>query len=485
MIGPRMSRQSRLGVTAADANGSNPTEALREVTSARRSRTAQTLPRILVISNNPFSATSNNGKTLASFFVDYPRERLAQIYFSDAPPSRNTCSRYLKVSDADIARRITRIDAARGSRSSKELAPSDANASGALKPRRRSHGSLARLARELMWASRAWRTRELDALLKEYAPEVIFFMAGDSAFAYDICQYVKQRTRANVCVYVTDDYILPRRTISPFWWIRRAIVESKLRAVLHGATLFFTISEQMREAYHSRLGVDSYVAVHQPRRISPAPFAPAASGKDAVRLVYAGGLHYRRHQVLAELAREISRYNDTSPSHRRAQLEVYSTDSPSDQVRRTLDVPGASQFMGALDAAGVDRALAAADVCVHVESFDSRSRESTRLSVSTKLPEYLSIGKPILAIGPAEVASMRYLVGAALCVTDFSKLRENLERLLSSEAVRAAYSASALKRAGEMESTAQSSGGVIDRIIQALSAPGLDCGEGCPNAGRT
>lgn len=33
----------------------------------------------------------------------------------------------------------------------------------------------------------------------------------------------------------------------------------------------------------------------------------------------------------------------------------------------------------------------------------------TRLSVSTKIPEYLIAGRPVLAFGPAEVASMRIL----------------------------------------------------------------------------
>ncbi len=34
-------------------------------------------PRVLIITVNPLSTVSNNGKTYASFFKDYPKEKLA------------------------------------------------------------------------------------------------------------------------------------------------------------------------------------------------------------------------------------------------------------------------------------------------------------------------------------------------------------------------------------------------------------------------
>jgi hypothetical protein len=40
------------------------------------------LPRVLFVSVNPFSATSNNGKTFASFFEGYPKASIAQLYFT-------------------------------------------------------------------------------------------------------------------------------------------------------------------------------------------------------------------------------------------------------------------------------------------------------------------------------------------------------------------------------------------------------------------
>ena len=64
------------------------------------------------------------------------------------------------------------------------------------------------------------------------------------------------------------------------------------------------------------------------------------------------------------------------------------------------------------------------DVLLHVESFDFSIRNYTRFSISTKLPEYLSMGKLILAIGPSDIASMMYLIEnkAALIINDVNNL---------------------------------------------------------------
>ena len=46
---------------------------------------------------------------------------------------------------------------------------------------------------------------------------------------------------------------------------------------------------------------------------------------------------------------------------------------------------------------------------VHVESKKRKYRNITKLSVSTKISEYLAFRKCILAYGPIDVASIKYL----------------------------------------------------------------------------
>ena len=58
-------------------------------------------PKVLVISNNCFSKTDSNGRTLAGFFYDYPKDKLAQFYIQNATPDFEVCNNYFRVTDSE------------------------------------------------------------------------------------------------------------------------------------------------------------------------------------------------------------------------------------------------------------------------------------------------------------------------------------------------------------------------------------------------
>ena len=96
-----------------------------------------------------------------------------------------------------------------------------------------------------------------------------------------------------------------------------------------------------------------------------------------------------------------------------------------------MTVEGASAFMGGASASEIADIYADADILLHVESFDKKSIASTKYSFSTKIPEYLSAGKCVLAVGPSEVASLGYLSECACAVSDTLALSSALERLIN------------------------------------------------------
>ena len=50
-----------------------------------------------------------------------------------------------------------------------------------------------------------------------------------------------------------------------------------------------------------------------------------------------------------------------------------------------------------------------ADVLVHTEAFDKYNKSLVRCAISTKIMDYLSVGRCILAIGPRDISSIEYL----------------------------------------------------------------------------
>ena len=66
-------------------------------------------------------------------------------------------------------------------------------------------------------------------------------------------------------------------------------------------------------------------------------------------------------------------------------------------------------FKGSVRPEEVSGVLNESDVAVHVESFSDSCAEYTRLSVSTKIPQYFAAGIPVLAYGPSSLASCQYV----------------------------------------------------------------------------
>ena len=402
-------------------------------------------PRILVVSNNPVSQIDNNGKTLSSFFSIFSNKNVAQLYFSDEMPNGAAINNFFKISDLDIIKSLLRRKYQCGTKISlTDLTKYHSNLKRCLLHELTNLKKFesARFVRELAWNSGKWNTLQLNSWLDIFNPELIFFCAGDSAFAYDIVEYIQRRYCCKLVIYITDDYILPRKTASPIWWLRRNYLLKKMEHIVHKADLFFTISPNMKKEYKKLFNKDSTVIMN----IVDCLYRANAGGlKSSLILVYAGGLHYKRYRPLRLLGKAIKDYNDKN-NKKKAFLKIYSTQPINRKLQALITIEGASKFCGGLSWDKLKSVLMETDILVHVESFDKRSIESTKLSISTKIPEYLSLGKPIFAVGPREVASIQYIQDASLCVSNPNEISIYLTRLLDDPNLRDALSRKALEK---------------------------------------
>ncbi len=403
-------------------------------------------PRILVVSNNSFSDTGNNGKTLASFFIEYPEECIAQLYFNPEVPNNTHYHNYFRITDSDLVRCVFKKNVGCGNIIYQKAVALDGNF-------QKDNNSITRMlkkynatrtVREIFWLSKKWKTESLNQWLDEFSPKIVFFCAGDSGFAYDITKYVQKKYDTKLVVYITDDYVLPRKTISPFWWLRKNYILNKMRDSVGRSDLFITISKQMKEKYKQLFGKDSILAANMTESIRDQSIR--VKKNDNLALVYAGGLHYKRYITLNLLAQSLKKYNNDLNNKKKAYLKIYSWQKPSHSVLKYLNLEGVSEFCGKLNPMQLKEILNYCDIPVQVESFAKKSIESTRLSISTKIPEYLSLGKAVLAIGPHQVASMEYLKDSAFCITNQNHIYVELKKLLNNNELIEKLSVKALQK---------------------------------------
>ena len=393
--------------------------------------------RVLLISHNSLSLHSNNGKTLNAMFGEWGAEELAQLYFQEETPETTHFKRFFRVRDLDILKSLLLLASSCGSPiDPKAKVSSHFEGAGQIKSlivdALRKTDSLKLLLRDLLYGTQRWRSRELLSWLNDFRPDSIFFVGSNSVFSFKIANELSAFARAPLDIFITDDYVLharPAGVLSRF--LNRRLLDT-YRQAFKKARHVFVIGDDMASEFgcaFNRKFVPVMNAVEFPA-VMPRKFATLENQQ--IDVVYAGGLHLGRDQSLVRFAGILKRVSEISGVPSR--LSVYSLQVTPAALKKFND--HGVVYGGALSQEALGNRLAKADFVLHVESFEERYVRMTKLSVSTKLPEYLASGACLIAYGPSGLASIRLVennaIGIALSEQDdeatlVSKLRPVFE----------------------------------------------------------
>ncbi len=402
-------------------------------------------PRVLIVNGEPPSSHSATGLTLLSLFHGWPTERLACLHASSHEVARGVCGRAWSVSVQDIAL-VRRAYAFVGRRSERKGATlgtaEEATAGPHWTEQSRSFQAARSLARNQSMAQLG-RYRLPPKCLEEigaFRPDVIYSMLGPNLILRMVLD-VLEAYPVPVVPHIMDDWPTTAYTSSVFRPILRRAMRRCLAKVLEAAPLRLAIGHEMADEYQRRYGGKwlPFMNAIDSSLLANAPSPPRARG--SVRLTYVGGLHLNRSRSLLDIACALEliagRQEGAVP---RVEFVIYTQPRFAREARAMESQASIVKFGGALQPHEVACVLRASDIVIHVESFDRRSRRYARFSVSTKIPECMAAGRPILAYGPGEVASIRYVgatgCGIAVTTRGTAVLAEALRTLITSPVLR-------------------------------------------------
>ena len=228
-----------------------------------------------------------------------------------------------------------------------------------------------------------------------------------------------------------DDYIL-KRSQESFWEKKhRLMVLRALKECANSSAVFFTICERMRKEYKRVLGVDSEILFNRCSSLYDKKLSLCSDENDKIIFLYAGSLYYGREKALIELAKALKKINiENGEKGKEAVLHIYLNALPSDSFLHEIQELGTAKYLGKLDFKELKIKLNECNYPVFVESFEEKQMEKVQLSFSTKIPEYLSLEKTILAIGPDHIGSMDCLRNVAVCINSIEEIYAKVEHLL-------------------------------------------------------
>jgi glycosyltransferase involved in cell wall biosynthesis len=406
-------------------------------------------PRVLVVNGGPFEYKTNHGIVMSSLFKGWPKDRLAEIYFSQLmEPEFDVCEQYWRVTRLNVLKSMM------GKTSSGILNPKQFPNGDAVSttpsdqdvrtPCERLLGRISSfqvrtLFNEIIYKLPSVFSSRLRAWIDRFQPDLVFSMLGSGALLH---ANLKISRLWNIpCVpYFTDDWISWLYKDHFLAISLRTGLERLFKKYLSRSPIRITVSKEMSEEFIGRYG-GAFIPnlyPYDPPSISGPPIQREST--DRVRFIYLGSFQPDRWRTLKMLGEVLAKLDAEGI---RGELLIYSFPGDIKTFGDALRMEPVSRVMGTAVAADGPGIQQSADVLVHVESFGLHGITQARLSFSTKIPQYLFAKKCILAFGPPEVASMRYFVSTqtALTVTkeDPELLAAELRRLIIDKNLRQQY----------------------------------------------
>lgn len=368
----------------------------------------QEYPKVLFISHNAFSKTLNNGKTFSSLFSGWPKDKISQLYFHNEHPNFDVCENYFIITDEQILKRkkkevgqiLTRENVGNVKKTQSSLHSYV----------RKKPMSVFTTLRDIVWDLKKWDNLRFQKWVENFSPDIIFFVGGGSGFSYKITKKIADKHKIPVLLYYTDDYITMVPSLDVFGWINQIRLRLYLKKFMPVVKKIFVIGEDMKHEYSSRfkkdcvpimnsINIREFKKIKRPLNISKA--------EDSITIAYFGGLHLKRWETLSKLGIAMKKlYKKNAIQFR---LFVYTNQKPDTDIYNKINIPPFIQYMESVDQNEIINEMYKYDMLIHAESFEREMTHKTRLSISTKIPEYLATGKPIFGVGPSTLSSIKYL----------------------------------------------------------------------------
>lgn len=389
--------------------------------------------RILVILRSAWRNDNNSGNTMTDFFADMPDCSVYSLCMREQAPDNPVALRNFAISEQQILHNLlhpARIGKETGTKQETTDDVKQAKREQKLyDTAKKAPFVLLTVARECVWMFGGWKNENLRTYLREVQPDVVFMPVFNCFYPFKILHYIARVTGARVVLFHADDnYTLRQVSFNPLYWLYRFRLRHYVRRAVKGAALNYVISEIQKQDYEKAFGVPCKILTKSADFSGEPPLKTQYN--TPLQLVFTGNISTNRWKSLSLIAEALEKINQNGV---RAQLRIYTATPLTAKMEKALQKGQSSFLMGKVSASEIPRIQSQADMLVHVEAFDLKNRLAVRQSFSTKLVDYFKAARPILAVGPRNVASIDHLIRnhCALTAQSAEELAEKLETLLA------------------------------------------------------
>ena len=395
--------------------------------------------RVLFVSSSPLKKEISIGNTFINLFSGMENVELASIYTRAGAPD-SEISQAFCVTEKMIINNIfkkssvgKRVDMTE--EHGKEESALANNETKGVRFAKSKRWTVLFWMQDLVWKIGRWKkSEELNDFIKDFKPDVVFTVLSNACYLNNLILHTVKVSGAPLVLYAWDNnYSLKQFMFSPLRWIKHFIDRRSMRKVAKKADLFYVISEVQKQDYEKAFKKECRVLTKGADfdRQMPA----AKEDNEILQLVFTGNIGMNRWKSLGHIANVLERINENGV---KAQLRIYTGNPMTKKMEKALNKGESSFVMGSVSSSEALKIQENADFLVHVEAQDLKNKLLVRQSFSTKLVDYFSWAKPIVAYGPKGVASIEHLIrnDCAAVADNENELYEKLLNLINDKTKR-------------------------------------------------
>lgn len=385
--------------------------------------------KVLVISRNAWDDTNSIGNTLTNFFGEIEDLEFANIYFRSAKPNNNICNKYYRITEKDVLKNwITPQKIGKYFEWDKKRVQENSNTSSsernAIRMIHKYNLKFAYKLSNFLWRSEKWINKNLDDFINNFSPDIIVSFVKAAPQYFLTIKYLREKYNIPLFCWIADD------EYSNFKNNNQLMEIDALTYILKEAAIVKGCSEQICSYYNSIFHCNA-TPLYKGCDLSM-PVKDYVN--NPIKIVYAGNLLYGRKEILNRIIMCLDKYNQKDIQ---VCLDIYSNTPVSTDERMYYEGQKSVTFHGKKDYEIIIKRLSAADIVLHVESFNEVEIRKTKYSFSTKIIDCLQSGSVLLAIGPRGISSVDYIkkIPGAFVIDNLSNIDLQLKEFFDERAL--------------------------------------------------
>ena len=385
--------------------------------------------RVLVVSNNCFSPSNSNGRTLGNLFYGWPKECLAQMCVIAQDPMWELCDNYYCLEDQTVLDAFMHCKKAVGRRLVKQETSSASSTAVDTQRKHVGRKTLPRIMmREMVWAAKRWQSKDFEQWVNDFNPDLVVLQFGDSSFMIDIALSVAKSRNIPLVVYNTEGYYF----FNKFWYYRstwdailfplfKQSYRKSVRRLMQYAAHSVYLNDELKEDYDEEFHKPSTVIYNSS---SMQRFTSPLFADEVPHISYLGGLGHGRDLAIMDVG-EVLQSIDT-----RFYIDVYGP-ADKDVLKRLSNAKGV-KYHGMVSYDKVIDIINKSDFLFHVEPI-SEDHNHLKYGFSGKIADSVSSGKSFVLYAPKELACSKYIIetGAGWFADNKAKLKEVIVNIMN------------------------------------------------------